>query len=348
MKKSLERKIYQKMNEMDFKEPVESTLFDQEESKYYMELFKQRKEQKQQPISKTGYGRWLSYAAAVILLILLPVTAYAAVTGNLKGLLTRNNLGSATQQNTLAKIKDKKWEDAKSQEITEYEAYGIKMRIYYCLYDQKGESLYLAYTVEQDDPDVYLQGNLSDCHVPVYSLKDIERSSVSVDLVKDDENYYSCNRISWEEEVDGVTLQCLQIDWAGEPLKLQFTKMVSGNFWDEYDKWKEKKQKQFSLPKGEAIKTITLHAEEDPKITLQISAQSMRLVTISDRMEQILEADPFDLSATLYTTEGQIPVDIHSSMDEEEMYACYVLGGADLEKIRKVKIMDYTFVLPQK
>ena len=355
MRKKLEKRIYENIASLNNKEKViEMSMMSPEEEKKQIELFK-KKLQKENS-KKTGKKSYRKLVAAVAIIILLPGSVYAATHHeNVKEIWFQYFANSKLK---LAKIHDENWGKEESQKEIVYEAFGVKLTIYSCFFDQAESSFYVSYKMEDTSKISRVLGGIFGDESTALAWAE-EKEAVCIDVVgvdeKEEVSEYVFGSTRWYNAETGIIYSKIGLSTIIEKKltpQIEFTKRTNDNWTDPLEDWEIEKKKCFVMPKAERLETQTIQAEENKTIKLKVSQQS--LVFCVDNL-QIGIDDFYKLireKAKLYTKDKVISLDYSEAYyndgtngELQSINKIWLLGGADLSKIEKIKIGMYTFHL---
>lgn len=356
MREKLEKEIYENMASLGEKEKeIEVKTMSQEEERKHMELFRKRLQKENS--AKTGKRSYRKFAAAIVLMILLPTSIYAATHyENVKEIWLQY---FATSKLELAKIHDENWGKEGGQREIVYEAFGVKLTIYSCFFDQEDSTFYVSYKMEDTNKiSRVIGGDFGDNLVALAEKKE----AVCIDVVgvdesskKEESSEFSCGSMSCYNAENGLTYMRLDLRKSITERQLTpqiaFTKRTNDNWTDPLEEWEIVGKEYFDMPKAEHLETRIIQAKEDKNVKLKVTQQSVLLYVDSTQNRGVNILELRDEKAKIYTKDMVFEIGSSSGYYEdgdEGFYSVeneYTLGGADLSKIEKIEIGKYTFEL---
>lgn len=357
MREKLEKRIYENIASLNNKEKViEMRMMSPKEEKKQIELFRKRLQKENS--RKTGKKSYRKLAAAVALVILLPGSVYAATHyENIKEMWFQQ-----FSNQELAQIHDKNW-GKKGQKETVYEAFGVKLIICSCFLDQEDGSLYLSYKIEDSskvDRHIVNFDNTSSLNQFIEN----DNEAVVIDFIPVDKNgekkevaMFREISYGWLDEETGVNFLKVDLQKDVKEKKIipqiEITKRTidSAKWSDNLEYWNIVGTKKFDMPKAEHLETKIIPSEEDETLKLRVSQQSIRLYADSKQNEKvdIIKLQRKNYNAKIYTKDGEFELNskigYYDDVGVKSVEYEYILGGADLSQIEKIKIGKYTFVL---
>lgn len=356
-REKLERKSYSNMASLKEEEnAMEVRMMSKEEENKQIELFRKRlQKENSRKTAKNSYKKWV---AAVALVILLPGSVYAATHHeNVKEIWFQYFANSKLK---LAKIHDENWGKEESQKEIVYEAFGVKLTIYSCFFDQAESAFYVSYKMEDTSKISRVLGGIFGDESTALAWAE-EKEAVCIDVVgvdeKEEVSKYVFGSTRWYNAETGIIYSKIGLSTIIEKKltpQIEFTKRINDNWTDPLEDWKIEKKKCFVMPKAERLETQTIQAEENKTIKLKVSQQS--LVFCVDNL-QIGIDDFYKLireKAKLYTKDKVISLDYSEAYyndgtngELQSINKIWLLGGADLSKIEKIEIGEYTFKFSQ-
>ena len=382
MREKLEKEIYENMTSLGEKEKeIEVKTMSQEEERKQIELFRKRLQKENG--KKTEKRSYRKFAAAIVLMILLPTSVYAATHYENVKEIWLQYFTSSTSKLELAKIHDENWGKEGSQKEIVYEAFGVKLTIYSCFFEQEDSTFYVSYKMEDTNKiSRVLGGDFGDGLVALAEKKE----AVCIDVVgvdesskKEESSEFSCGSMSWYNAENGLTYMKLDLRRAITERKLTpqiaFTKRMNDNWTDSLEEWEIVGKEYFDMPKAEHLETRIIQAKEDKNVKLKVTQQSLLLYVDSTQNRGVNILELRNEKAKIYAKDKIFGIDGISVLDtensvsqsstkdrvfeidsssgyyedgDEGFYSVeneYTLGGADLSKIEKIEIGKYTFEL---
>lgn len=349
MKKNiLEKRAYENMAAIGKKENIlEVETMSEQEKQRQVELFRTRlQKEKKGERKRGGYKKW---AAVLALLFFVPTSVYAAThIENVKEYFSRYyGIDNAEK---LEKIHDENWgSDMDEEKEIVYEAFGVKLTIYSCYYDQNDKFFYFSYHVDTPKENYPIVDGDFGWQDTSFALAE-EQKAVIIKVCGIDKKGtihredYCLSTLSYFDSNTKRTYMRMTLDTdCGTPV-LVFTNKEGTDWSRAYDGWKTLEEKTFDFPEAEHIETKTIKAEENKNVTIHLSQQSIeyQIVCYDDEKKRYLEL------AKIYTTDGKV-IEVGSVASQYKEYDSSVvschheLGGVDLSKIDKIEIGEYTF-----
>lgn len=369
-KDKLEKKVYESMAEIGKEKSVAAQRMGEEEEKKQISLFYERLE-KQKKKEKKHYKKW---AAIVAMALLIPSSVYAATHIDSVREAFRNQALRFTSRD-LDKIHDEEWAGKNKEKESVYEAFGVKVTVYDCFYDQEDKDCYISYNVDTDEnSSAPVDGVFSP-----YGFTSLvgEKNRILIEIVGVDEDgkvyesYYSGGRLQWydwDHKRNYMRLDMISPQKENKKItpKIRFQKKSGEEWYKDYEDWTLVDEKIFDMPEGEHLKMKTIRAKEDSTVKLKMSKQSIQFRLNSMESKKWKGYDYKSLQNTdaeVYTEDGEV-IHLPSTWgeagnlerydekgtfhgmykDEYEIECNYMLGGANLSKIKKVVIGPFTFL----